>query len=175
LSQYNWLINHLRVGIFRLGRLQFELPQPFTDEIPDEWKKDVNSGDMFLNVHIPRGGRLDEADCLDSFDKTTQFFPNVLKREFKAFVCTTWLFDPVLNDLLPPDSNILSFQRLFTITAQNESYDVLRFVFANITKDNIKDAPTDTSFRKRLVEHILSGGIMRMGYGYRMADFKPFA
>jgi len=41
----------------------------------------------------------------------------------------------------------------------HEDYDGLNHVFINITKENIKDAPTDTSLRRALIEHVLSGGV----------------
>ncbi|MCL1857928.1 MAG: acyltransferase domain-containing protein [Oscillospiraceae bacterium] len=168
-SQYGWLIHHIRGRLFKLGRLQFELPKVFKqDSVPGDFKIDLKDGDMFLNTHIPRGGRLDEASCLDSFERAKEFFPKFLNCGFKAFGCFTWLFDPAFENLLPSDSNILKFQKLFKIYPGHESYGGLEYVFINITKDNIKDAPTDTLFRKNLVEHILSGGIMQSGGGFRL-------
>jgi hypothetical protein len=112
---------------------------------------------------------MDEAACLDSFEQAKEFFPKYFGLDFKAFGCFTWLFDPAFEKLLPPDSNIIKFQNLFTrFSWGSENYGGLFYVFVNITKENIKDAPTDTSFRKKLVGHILSGGIMQCGGGYRV-------
>jgi len=93
-----------------------------------------------------------------------------LNYDFKAFTCSSWLFDPSFEKLLTSESNIVKFQKLFPvrITHDGEAYWGLDYVFVNITKENIKDAPTDTYFRKKLVEHILSGGIMQSGSGYRL-------
>ena len=168
-SQYGWIIHHIRGKIFKLGRLQFEMQKTGKYELPpEELHLDIKLGDRYLNVHIPRGGKLDEAACLESFDMAKEFFPKVLNFDFKAFGCFTWLFDPAFEKLLPSDSNILKFQNLFTRFPGSESYGGLDYVFVNITKDNIKDAPTDTYFRKKLVEHILSGGIMQTGGGFRI-------
>ena len=171
-SQYGWLINHIRGKIFKLGRLQFEpVKLNKKDMIPDElniYLKNLKEGDLLLSVHIPRGGKMDESACLESFERAKEFFPKVLNYNFKAFCCFTWLFDPAFENLLPPDSNIIKFRKLFKIYPCKENYDGLNYVFVNITKDNIKDAPTDTYFRKKLVEHILSGGIMQSGGGYRL-------
>ena len=170
-AQHGWLIHHIRGKIFKLGRLQFE-PATIGDwnMPPEELNLDLNlkEGDNFLSVHIPRGGRMDEAACLESFERAKEFFPKVLGYDFKAFGCFTWLFDPAFEKLLPPGSNILKFQRLFKIFSPWESDDALDYVFVNITKENIKDAPTDTYFRKTLAEHILSGGIMQAAKGYRL-------
>jgi hypothetical protein len=170
-TQYGWLISHLRGGIFKLGRLQFE-PNKIGDwnTPPEDSGLNLKKGDPFLSVHIPRGGRMDEAACLDSFGQAKEFFPKYFNYDFKAFGCFTWLFDPNFKKLLPPDSNILKFQQLFKIYKYGEEdYGGLEYIFVNIKKENIQDAPTDTSFRKAIVEHILSGGIMQGGSGYRLA------
>jgi len=167
LSEYNWLIGHLRGNLFKLSRLQFETAN-VSKAPPDELGLDLKEGDRFLDIHIPRGGRMDEAACLDSFEQAKEFFPKYLDYDFKAFGCETWLFDPAFERLLPADSNILKFQRLFKTYNSYENYDGLKYLFVNITKDNIKDAPLDTSFRQAIVKHILSGGIMQSGMGYRL-------
>ena len=166
--QYNWLRLHLRAQIFKLGRLQFE-PAEVKEAPPEESGLNLKKGDPVLHVHIPRGGKMDEAACLDSFERAKKFFPEYLNYDFKAFGCFTWLFDPNFEKLLPPDSNIIKFQKMFNICKHgNEDYGGLEYVFVNIKKENIKDAPRDTSFRKAVAEHILSGGIMQSGSGYRL-------
>ena len=166
-SQYGWLKNHLRGELFKLGRLQFEFSEVRDDSTPDYIG--LKKGDPILSVHIPRGGRMDEAACIDSFNQAEKFFLEYFDYKFKAFGCFTWLFDPNFKNLLPPESNILKFQQLFNIFKYSgEDYGGLDYIFVNINKDNIKDAPTDTSFRKAIVEHILSGGIMQSGSGYRV-------
>jgi len=169
-ATYGWLINHVRGKIFRLGRLQFEMAKIGDWNMPpEELRLDLKEGDRLLGVHIPRDGKLYEAACLDSFDRAKEFFSRYFNYKFKAFSCFSWLFDPAFKDLLPPDSNIIKFQRLFvTFPRGGENYGGLFYIFENITKENIKDAPTDTYFRKKIVEHILSGGIMQGGGGYRM-------
>ena len=166
-SQYGWIVLHLRAKIFKLGRLQFE-PDKIKKLPPADLNPGLKEGEPFLFVHIPRSGKLDEAACLDSFERAKRFFPEILGYDFVAFGCFTWLFDPAFEKLLPPDSNILKFQKMFELFPGEESYWGLDYVFVNITKENIKDAPTDTSFRKKLVEHILSGGTMQPGGGYRI-------
>ena len=166
-TQYGWLIRHIRGDLFKLGRLQFETATAEfggLDSPPEELKL----GDPFLSVHIPRGGKLDEDACLDSFEWAKKFFPNVLNYNFKVFGCFSWLFDPVFENLLTSDSNIVKFQKLFKVGRYWESYGGLEYVFVNITKENIKDAPTDTYFRKKLARYVSIGGIMQSGAGYRL-------
>jgi hypothetical protein len=166
-SQYGWLILHLRAKIFKLGRLQFE-PQKIKTPPPANLGLNLKEGDPYLNVHIPRGQKLDEEACLDSFERAKRFFPEVLGYDFFAFGCFTWLFDPAFKELLPPDSNILKFQKMFVLLPAEEGYWGLDYVFVNITRENIKDAPTDTYFRKKLVEPLFAGGKMHSAGGYRI-------
>jgi len=167
LSQYGWLSCHIRGKLFKLGRIQFE-PATVWHVPPEELGLDLKKGDPFLSVHIPRGGQLDEAACLDSFEQAKAFFPKYFDCDYKAAGCFTWLFDPAFEKMLPPSSNVVKFQKMFKIFMHDESYDGLDYLFVNIKKDNIKDAPADTSFRRAIVEHILSGGIMQTGGGYRL-------
>jgi len=166
-SQPGWLILHIRGRIFKLGRLQFETSKMW-DGVTLKSGDIIHKGEDYLNIHIPRGGRMDEAACLESFERAKEFFPKVLNYDFKAFGCHTWLFDPAFEKLLPPDSNILKFQRLFEIFPGGEDFGGLDYVFINITKENIKDAPENTYFQKTLKEYILSGGIMQSAPGYRL-------
>ena len=167
LSDYE-TIGQLIGNVFMLGRLQFEMWHYVSETPPEVLALNLSEGDCILDVHIPSGGRLTEADCLDSFERAKEFFPKYLDYNFKAFGCETWLFDPILKMLLPPESNILMFQGLFKIYKTYEDYDGLNFIFENVTRENIADAPTDTSLRRAIVKHILSGGIMRCGAGYRL-------
>ena len=168
-AQPGWIIHHIRGNLFKLGRLQFEMAKVGDWNMPPEGLNlGIKKGDPFLSVHIPRGGKLEESACLDSFERAKLFFPQVLGYDFKAFGCFTWLFDPAFEKLLPPESNIIKFQNLFIRFPGRESYGGLDYVFVNITKENIQDAPTDTYFRKKLVGHILNGGIMQTGGGYRL-------
>lgn len=171
-AQPGWLNNHIRCRLFKLGRLQFE-QRTISESESVKLNKDgceviLNHGDKVLGVHIPRGGKMEESACLDSFEMAKEFFPKYFDYDFKAFTCSSWLFDPSFEKLLPPDSNILKFQKLFTVFPGGEGYWGLDYVFVNITRENIKDAPTDTYFRKKLVEHLLAGGKMHSGRGYRL-------
>ena len=169
-AQHGWLNLHIRCKLFKLGRLQFEMRE-LSDSVTlnkDGREVVLNPGDRVLGIHIPRGGKMEESACLDSFERAKEFFPKYFGYNFKAFTCSTWLFDPDFDKLLPPDSNILKFQKLFTIFPGEEGYWGLDYVFVNITKENIKDAPKDTYFRKKLAEHLLAGGKMHSGVGYRL-------
>ena len=141
-----------------------------------ECEKTENANPSGLAYANPAGlaeanpsGKLSRENCLDAFGRAKAFFPKHFGYDFKAFGCETWLFDPAFEKMLPPESNILMFRRLFTVYKTYEDYDGLDFIFNGITRENIKDAPRDTRLQRAVIEHMLAGGILQAGAGYRMA------
>jgi hypothetical protein len=164
----------LRGEVFRLGRLQF-LPITISDYWlpPKLFNHPLALGDLSLEVYIPRDGKLCESACLASFALAKTFFPK-LGYAFKAFHCCSWLFDPALAQLLPMDSNIVKFQKMFTIFKYEVNNIGLYSVWGNADESKIRndptEFPTDTLLRRKLIEYNVSGGIMQDGVGYRLVD-----
>jgi hypothetical protein len=53
-------------------------------------------------------------DCRDSLRQAYAFFARYSpERPIKASFCHTWFFTPQLQQLLPPQSNVVRFQREF--------------------------------------------------------------
>lgn len=128
-----------------LGRLQFE-----------------DHGDGVLDVHIPESGLpLDPASCAASFARAREVFP-----AHHTAICTSWLLDPQLAEILPPESNILAFQRLFTLRDAGEGAngDVLRFVFHTDDPDLDRLEPR-TTLERGLLKRMRRGGEWRAPTG----------
>ncbi|CAM4068569.1 acyltransferase domain-containing protein [Paenibacillus alkaliterrae] len=107
--EYQWLQEHVRLRLFRLGRLQFQ-PIALDHEAVVEGRK-FGKGELVLNVHIPEGGPLDEHSVGQSFEQAKTFFRGIPS----IFVCQSWLLFPQLSEVLPPASNILKFHNQFVI------------------------------------------------------------
>lgn len=133
-----------------------------------EWECALKPGGCYLATHIPRDGRLDENECKKSFKYALEFFgKHFPDKKVRAIGCHTWLFDPNFVNLLKEDDNILKFQRMYKrFPTGSENYTGLSYIFVNIQKENIALAPTDTSFRRAIKEHLMSGGEMRCAGGY---------
>lgn len=133
-----------------------------------EWECALKPGDCYLATHIPRDGRLDENECKKSFTYAPEFFKKYFPdKNIRAIGCHTWLFDPNFADLLKEDDNILKFQRMYKLfPTERANYTGLSYIFVNIQKENIDGAPSDTSFRRAIKDHILNGGEMRGAGGY---------
>jgi hypothetical protein len=92
-----WLVHHFRGRLFQLGRLQF-LRAPV------------------LEIHVPAGGPLLPEAVDDSFAEARAFFAAHFPDQNNRYgVMTSWMLDPQLADHLPPESNILAFQRRFVL------------------------------------------------------------
>ena len=143
-ADVDWLEVVFSGRLAELGRLQFE-----------------DNGDGVLDVHIPETGPLTPAVCDASFARAREVFPN-----HHTFACTSWLLDPALADVLPDDSNIVLFQRRFTLTDEggDGNADVLRFVFHTTDPDLDKLEPT-TTLTRALVARIRAGEQWRVPRG----------
>ena len=78
-----------------------------------EWRQILAPGDPILAIHIPAGPPpMDFEACGDSLRQALAFFPRVFpEKPFVGFACGSWLLDPQIQDLMPPTSNLVRFQR----------------------------------------------------------------
>ena len=118
IDELGWIMNHLNLELFALGRLQF---MPSTFYIDNNWKKlsefPLKAGENILEVHIPQNEPLLASECNISFKHAPVFFKNHFNYDFSYFTCHSWLLSPVLKEILPEDSNIIRFQNRFKIIA----------------------------------------------------------
>jgi hypothetical protein len=133
-----WLSLHWRAQLFRLGRLQFERR---------------TSG---LSVHIPRGAPLAPPACNASFAAAPVFFARHFPEQpAEVARCRSWLLDPQLAEYLPPESNIVRFQRRFELDDEiaDADEDILMFVFGAAAAD----PPQRTTLERAVVAHLAAG------------------
>jgi GNAT-like C-terminal domain/N-acyltransferase N-terminal domain len=145
-----WLTHHFHGELFELGRLQFELQRDG------------------LGLHIPATGPLTPQACDDSLALARSFlaehFPDPARGRV---VCKSWLLDEQLLDYLPADSNIVRFQRRFTLDpdAIVDDHEPLRFVFQRVPAD-LGELPRDTTLQRALLDHLERGGRWRIRTGW---------
>jgi hypothetical protein len=143
LTEEKWLALPLKLKIFRLGRLQFE---------PDG---------AAIHVHIPEDGKLTPDACSDAFRQADAFFD----QSYTQYDCESWLLSPALKELLPPESNILQFQRRFEI--QQTIYPFRQAeerIFGKVLK-NPKLYPERTALQRSAKAYVLKKGDPGIGYG----------
>ena len=154
-----WFAGFFKLTRFALGRLQFEL-EPLKNSYTCAGRV-LPAGSMALSVHIPRTGtRLAHSEVEASYRMAKEFFAKYFPEfEYKYFTCHSWLLDSVLSDLLPEDSNILAFARMFDVVEEEDSMAILRYVFTWDTDvSNVKNAVTCGSFSEKVKRYALKGG-----------------
>lgn len=160
-----WLRRFFECRIYQLGCLRFELvPSPYDTRIGDV---SVSKGDRVLSVHIP-GKDFDESSLEASYAAAREFFRKYYGMETPVFFCLSWLVQPWLAQVLPPDSRIVRFQSNYKIIDfVDDPGDMLLWVFPRQCK-NIEDYPEDNTLRRLTKERMRRGGILGYGVGVRL-------
>ncbi len=155
LEEYQWLQEHIRLQLFRLGRLQF---QPYT------FSRENNQ--TVLNVHIPEGDPLHPDLVQDSYAQAKAFFKDIPP----MFICSSWLLYPGLHDILPASSNILAFQSDYELyEIHHEARQAEERIFGKLC-DDPADYEEQTSLQRRAKSYLLAGHKLGNGSGiFRMS------
>ena len=158
-----WLTLHFRGAIYKLGRLQFERFRT-SGAVPG-----TSAGDAGLGLHIPETGPMTPEGCDASIAWAHEFFPVHFPDEEPVIgTCSSWLLDPQLAEYLPDDSNIVQFQRRFTLRPDKSSDDnagICRFVFHDPAPD-LDAVPQETTLQRAIVSHIRAGRSWRVCAGW---------
>jgi len=164
LGELPWLQWHMRFNLFQLGRLQFRMGEAGAD-IPDA---NVRQGDPVLEIHIPNAGPLTPEECENSIAMAKAFFAKYFPEfDWKVFICHSWLLDDTLAQFLPANSNILKFQKQFTLVEKHRSDSILGYVFTwKTNREQVKDLVARSSFAKAVKAHIGNNGDFYVALGY---------
>lgn len=172
LGNTGWLSLHFRGLLYQLGRLQFERARLGGRMGRGVAAAGVATGPdgLALSVHIPDfQGPLTPEACDDSLVRAREFFPRYFPDEpFPVAVCHSWLLDPQLAAYLPPEANIVRFQRRFTLVPREEEPDdrgPVGFVFGNPDLP-VASLPRDSALQRAVGDHLRSGGHFRPGHGW---------
>lgn len=146
-----WTWRQLSMKVFRLGQLEYELKPDGT-----------------VAIHIPTGTDFSAAAVDISLSQVKsflkQFFPDYANA---TLTCNSWLLSPALKDLLVEESNILSFQRRFTLTDTNsEAKDYVSWLFQCLPDADPAGLPESTSLQRKAKQFILAGGKIGSAAGY---------
>ncbi|MFF1817530.1 acyltransferase domain-containing protein [Kribbella sp. NPDC058245] len=134
-----------------------------------------------LMVHVPPTGPLDPAVSEQSIAAAARLFPQWYPDEpLYGFVCPSWLLDPQLAEYLPADSNILTFQRRFTIlpllppsTPYEGDHELMRLALqldppeGALTAEDLDRIPQDTTLQRAFVRHLRDGRHFHLRIGLR--------
>ncbi len=120
-----------------------------------QWHLALGPGDTVLDMHIPEEGALTLDALHDALMEAEPFFDTYYPdRRFVAYTCDSWMFSPQLEAMLPPDLNILRWQREGYLLPSDASGEwLLLFVFGSLTID-LATAPRDTRLRRAVLDYI---------------------
>ncbi len=130
----------------------------------NEWECRIDKNSPVLDMHIPAGGGMTLSACQDSMRWALRFFPEHFpERKFAAFSCKSWILNTQLQKVLPPEANLLQFQReVYLLPTAGDGKSGLNFIFGK--KDvNMHTAPRTTSIQRALLEILESGQALRSG------------
>ena len=155
-----WTIRELCLRLFRLGELEFELADQPVD-VPQS-----AGSPRVINMHIPSDAHLEPLRCKESCEQADTF----IKEFFSDWsglpvMCSSWLLSPALQHLLPENSHIMEFQRLFDIVdVTPDAQDWREWVFQR-NDAPIGDLPERTSLQRNMKAYLLKGGHIGIGVG----------
>lgn len=174
LYELHWIMHHMNLNIFKLGRLQFQKSFWHFKTPYEKNGVKINFGDKIIKIHIPRGDKLDVSACQKSLKTAKVFFEQYFSEyPSNRFVCDSWLLYPKNKDFMPAESNILKFADMFDIVEENETpQQTYLWIFGVKLKNPalmnnkremgnygyIDILPQKTSLQKSAVEYIKNGG-----------------
>lgn len=132
------------------------------------WVPVLQPQDQVLHMHIPESGPMDHEACGRSIKEALQFFPAYFPDEPPlACCCTSWILDNQFEDILPPQANMVRFQKeLYLVPARTGNMEsTLKRIFGAVP-DDLAQAPRDTTLRRAVLEHLERGGHLRGGSGF---------
>ena len=184
LNELNWIMHHMNLNIFKIGRLQY---QKMFYYMPNSYKKngeEIKFGDKIWNVHICRGEKLTIEACEKSFYMAQEFireyFPEYPDNKF---MCHSWLLYPTNKEFMPEGSNIIKFPELWDVISHREDpASAYRWLFSVRYKNKVmlknkkktgsygctEKLPQNTIMQKKGVEYILNGGTLGDGFGVKI-------
>jgi hypothetical protein len=173
-----WLLPILRGEMVQVGSLQFHRVNLGIGNLsPDPWYSREESrergvgfrrGDPSVGIHIPFGAALGPDDLDETFARAREVLGTMWPvRRRRLATCQSWLLDAQLTDFLDPASNIVRFQRRFTLL--DDWYDnddeTIGFIFQR-SGVALEDLPRTTSLERGVLALLERGGHWRARAGW---------
>jgi hypothetical protein len=173
-----WLLPILRGEMIQVGSLQFHRVNLGVGNLsPEPWYSNEESrnlgvgfrrGDPSVGIHIPYGTALAPHELDLTFANAREvlgaMWPVTQRR---LATCQSWLLDAQLTDFLDPASNIVQFQRRFTLLDgwYDNDEETIGFIFqqSGVALDEL---PRDTSLQRGILDLLERGGHWRARPGW---------
>ncbi len=124
-----------------------------------EWKKVLEEGDFLLALHIPGGEGYTPERVKNSCELALAFWDRWYPEyRYKGFWSESWLYDPTLKEILPPDRNIIRVQRQFYCYPTEEGERMIRLEVLGDAKADFREREPRNSLERGMAEHWRRGG-----------------
>lgn len=142
-------------------------PEPITLRLSD-YEKVLCTGADVLSVHIPQGGGMTPELVDAAFSMAEDFFAKYYpEKKFKAYVCSSWLLNTDLQEILSPTSNIRQFQNRFrTVITGANGYSLYWHIFGIEQFLPPEQLQPKNAFQSAVLERVKAGQTLYNGYGY---------
>ena len=173
-----WLLPVLRGEMVQIGSLQFHRVNLCVGNLsPEPWYAPEESrrrgegfrrGDPSIGIHIPNGTALGARDLDATFERAREVLGERWPVEQRRLAtCQSWLLDAQLADFLDPASNIVMFQRRFTLLDEwyENDQETLDFIFQR-PGASAEALPRETSLQRGILELLERGGHWRARPGW---------
>ncbi|WP_099204419.1 acyltransferase domain-containing protein [Scatolibacter rhodanostii] len=159
--------------IVKLGRFEYENIIFDYDLCYEKNGITIQKGTPVKSIHIPSHfGALTNEIRMDSYRKAYQYFADELEGKPLICICHSWLLHNSTKDILPQNSNIVSFYHDFELIEQEdkEEFDDAWRVFGATADKQLAELPEKTSMQKAYKQYLLSGGKTGVGLGVLIFD-----
>lgn len=131
LKEIYWVNEHLRMRIFKLGRLQFQKRESseFVEMMKEHGLGDKVKHNYFYFVHIPEGERLSHDLVKDSYERAVKFFNDDM-----IFAAESWILSDRLEMLFDSESNLIKFKNDYIVLSQERNVNPIKRYLRNGTK-----------------------------------------
>lgn len=128
----------------------------------------LKPGDTSMSVHIPEMGKLCPELVDEAFSLAEDFFGKYYQQwNYPAYVCSSWLLNKDLSQLLPYESNIMRFQSRFRIAMSSvNNYSIYWHVFGVQNFVPLSELVPKNGFQQRMLDWVLLGNTLYNGNGF---------
>ena len=125
-----------------------------------EWELYLTPDDDVIPVHIPPDEGFDHDTCEESYARAREIFDTYYPdKPYKAFHCRSWLISIDLKKVLKPSSNILDFNKKYTIYPTKSKGE---WIFENVFPgqggiSNLENLSENTSLQREVKRLYLGG------------------
>jgi len=128
----------------------------------------LKPGDTSMSVHVPELGKLLPELVDDAFARAEEFFARYYPEwQYPAYVCSSWLLDKDLAQLLPQESNIMRFQSRFRIAMSLvHTSSLYWYVFGMQKSVPLTELKPQNAFQQKMLDFVKAGNILYSGNGF---------